>query len=105
MRVTLLAQAAEPSCYSRLTNEWICWQYVEDRQAEIVDATTQHLALTVASVLLGLVIAFPVALLARRLPRRRGGDPRRHHRHLHDPVAGAVSAARARSPGSARPPW
>ena len=69
MRVTLLAQAAEPSCYSRLTNEWICWQYVEDRHTEIVDATTQHLALTVASVLLGLVIAFPVALIARRLPR------------------------------------
>jgi osmoprotectant transport system permease protein len=69
MRVTLLAQATEPSCYSRLTNEWICWQYVEDRQADIVDATTEHVAITVAAVVLGLVIAFPIALLARRLPR------------------------------------
>ncbi len=70
MRVTLLVQAAtEPSCYSRLTNEWVCWQYVQDRQSEIVDATTEHLAITVAAVVLGLVIAFPIALLARRLPR------------------------------------
>ena len=50
MRVTLLAQAAEPSCYSRLTNEWICWQYVEDRQDEIVDATIEHLVITVVAV-------------------------------------------------------
>jgi osmoprotectant transport system permease protein len=72
--VTLLVQAAaEPSCYSRLTNEWVCWQYVEDYQTEIVDATVQHLALTVASVVLGLVIAFPMALLARRLPRLEAG--------------------------------
>lgn len=59
----------EPSCYSRLTNEWFCVQYVQDRQSEIVDATTQHLAITVASVLLGVVIAFPMALVARRVPR------------------------------------
>ena len=70
MRVTLLAEAsAEPSCYSRLTNEWLCWQYVTDRQGEIVDATLEHVAITVASVLAGLLIAFPLALLARRLPR------------------------------------
>ncbi|MFC4783177.1 ABC transporter permease [Nocardioides sp. MAHUQ-72] len=70
--MTLLAAAApavEPSCYSRLTNEWFCVQYVQDRQSEIVDATTQHLAITVASVLLGVVIAFPMALVARRVPR------------------------------------
>lgn len=70
MRVTLLVEAAaEPSCYSRLTNEWICWQYVSDRHSEIVDATVQHLGLTVAAVVAGLVIAFPLALSARRYPR------------------------------------
>jgi osmoprotectant transport system permease protein len=74
MRVTLLVQAAaEPSCYSRLTNEWVCWQYVEDRKDDIVAATVQHLELTVAAVIVGLVIAFPVALLARRLPRLESG--------------------------------
>jgi osmoprotectant transport system permease protein len=74
--VTLLAASAavgEPSCYSRLTNEWFCVQYVRDRQSEIVDATAQHLQITVAAVLLGVVIAFPLALLARRFPRLEGG--------------------------------
>jgi osmoprotectant transport system permease protein len=58
-----------PSCYSALVNEWWCAQYVRDRQDEIVDATVQHLQITVAAVLFGIVIAFPLALLARRLPR------------------------------------
>ena len=67
--MTLLGTAAEPSCYSRLVNDWICGDYVADRRQEIVDATVQHLGITVVSVLVGLVIAFPLALLARRLPR------------------------------------
>ncbi len=78
MSVTLLveaapqlqsAAAAEPSCYSRLVNDWVCWQYVADRREELVDATIQHLAITLAAVVAGLVIAFPLALLARRYPR------------------------------------
>ena len=64
-----LAAAAEPSCYSRLVNDWVCWQYVTDRREELVDATVQHLAITLAAVVAGLVIAFPLALLARRYPR------------------------------------
>ena len=75
--MTLLVQAAqirlssaeEPSCYSRLVNEWVCGDYVVDRRQEIVDATVQHIGITVVAVVLGLVIAFPLALLARRLPR------------------------------------
>lgn len=68
--MTLLAAApAPPSCYSRLTNEWVCLDYLRDRQSELVDATVQHLGITVASVLLGLLIAFPLALVARRVPR------------------------------------
>lgn len=58
-----------PSCYSALVNEWWCAQYVQDRRDEIVDATVEHLGITVTAVLFGLVIAFPLALLARRLPR------------------------------------
>lgn len=79
MAVTLLAQAPlagppaveglGPSCYSRLVNEWVCTDYVVDRQHEIADATVQHLGITVVAVLLGLAIAFPLALLARRLVR------------------------------------
>jgi osmoprotectant transport system permease protein len=68
--VTLLVQAASgPSCYSRLTNDWICGQYLHDRQSELVDATTQHIWITVVSVLVGVAIAFPLALTARRFPR------------------------------------
>ncbi|NYE36843.1 osmoprotectant transport system permease protein [Nocardioides cavernae] len=67
--MTILGAAAEPSCYSRLVNDWICPAYVTDRQQEIVDATVQHVGITVVSVVLGLLIAFPLALLARRLPR------------------------------------
>ena len=65
----MLTSAAGPSCYSRLTNEWLCGQYLTDRKQEILDATVQHIWITVVSVLVGLVIAFPLALLARRLPR------------------------------------
>jgi osmoprotectant transport system permease protein len=68
--VTLLVQAASgPSCYSRLTNDWICAQYLRDRQSELVHATTQHIWITVVSVVVGVVIAFPLALAARRFPR------------------------------------
>ncbi len=70
MPVTLLA---EPSCYSRLRNDWWCPEYVVDRREEILDATAQHLALTVSAVLLGLLLAVPLALLARRVPRVEAG--------------------------------
>ena len=61
--MTLLAAAAGasasadgPTCYSRLTNEWICRQYVEDFRPEIQHATLEHLQITALSVLLGLVL-------------------------------------------------
>ena len=63
------SSADGPTCYSRLTNEWICRQYVEDFRPEIQHATVQHLELTALSVLLGVVIAFPLALVARRFTR------------------------------------
>jgi osmoprotectant transport system permease protein len=63
------ASADGPTCYSRLTNEWICRQYVEDYWQEIQEATLQHLQITALSVLLGVLIAFPLALLARRYVR------------------------------------
>lgn len=75
--MTLLAQlayagqptaATEPSCYSRWVNEWVCAQYFADRGQDLVDATVEHLFITVAAVLAGLLLAFPLALLARRYP-------------------------------------
>ncbi|WP_204163694.1 ABC transporter permease [Nocardioides solisilvae] len=63
-------QAAEgPSCYSRLRNEWVCGDYLVDRREEILSALGSHVVLSVSSVLLGLLLAVPLALLARRVPR------------------------------------
>jgi osmoprotectant transport system permease protein len=73
--VTLLAAdgiAIQPSCYSRLTNHWLCASYLHDRYQDLVDATIQHLEITGVAIALSIVIAFPLALLARRLPRLQG---------------------------------
>lgn len=74
--MTLLVAATStgaPSCYSRLTNQWFCTQYLQDRKDDLVSATVQHLEITVAAVVVGVLIAFPLALLARRLPRLEAG--------------------------------
>ncbi|MBH1934947.1 ABC transporter permease [Streptomyces sp. AV19] len=49
-----------------IRNDWICAEYVRTRGQELIDATLQHVGITVASVLIGLLIAFPLALAARR---------------------------------------
>jgi osmoprotectant transport system permease protein len=68
--VTILGAAdSGPSCYSRFVNEWFCWQYVEDRHVQITDALVEHIAITLGALVLGIVIAVPLALVARRLPR------------------------------------
>jgi len=47
-------------------NEWVCGEYLSSRQSEIWEALVQHTLITVISVLLGMAVAVPVALLARR---------------------------------------
>ncbi|MEP6665696.1 MAG: ABC transporter permease [Nocardioidaceae bacterium] len=56
-----------PQCY--IDNDWICGQYWKDYRPDLVEALTQHVRITVVSVLLGFVIALPLALLARRYQR------------------------------------
>ena len=63
----LVTTAAEPNCLQR--NEWICGEYLQTRSSQLTDALVEHIWLTVVSVALGLVIAFPLALLARRYGR------------------------------------
>lgn len=63
------AGGTDPVCYSRLVNDWVCPAYVVDRGAQLWDATLEHLAITVAAVTLSVLVAFPMALLARRVPR------------------------------------
>jgi osmoprotectant transport system permease protein len=69
--VTVLAEAVSAadtsdSCYTFVNNQWVCGQYWSDFRPELTDATVEHLWLTLASVALGFVIAFPLALMARR---------------------------------------
>ncbi|ROP47041.1 ABC transporter permease [Streptomyces sp. PanSC9] len=56
--------APPDDCLAR--NEWICGAYVRTRHEVLLDAVLQHLQLTVVSVLLALVVAVPLAVLARR---------------------------------------
>lgn len=56
--------APPDDCLAR--NDWICGDYLATRRHILLDAALQHLHLTVVSVLLGLVIALPLALIARR---------------------------------------
>lgn len=69
--MTVLSQAgiatdASGSCYTLVNNQWICGQYWSDYEPELTDATVEHLWLTVVSVILAFMIAFPLALIARR---------------------------------------
>ncbi|MFH9420404.1 ABC transporter permease [Streptomyces sp. NPDC017529] len=56
--------APPDDCLAR--NDWICGDYLATRRHILLDAVLQHLHLTVVSVLLGLVIALPLAVAARR---------------------------------------
>jgi len=58
-------------CLAR--NEWICGEYLSTRRQILLDAVLQHLQLTGISVLIGLVLAVPLAVLARR--RRWSSGP------------------------------
>lgn len=50
-------------------NPWVSVDYVRDNAERLLEATQQHVELTVVSVALGLLLAVPLALLARRFRR------------------------------------
>jgi osmoprotectant transport system permease protein len=68
----LAQQGFQPSCYSRLVNRWYCTDYLKDRHHDLTSALSQHLQITAWALVLGIVIALPLALVARRLPRLQG---------------------------------
>ncbi|WP_338054243.1 ABC transporter permease [Streptomyces spiramenti] len=53
-------------------NAWICGEYLRTRREELIDATLQHVAITGTAVVLAVLLAFPLALLARRYRRLTG---------------------------------
>ena len=59
--------ASLENCLTR--NDWICPAYYSSRANELTDALVQHVSIVLASVLLGLALAIPLALLARRYRR------------------------------------
>lgn len=69
--MTILASTSGASCYSRLINHWVCPAYWRDYGPEIRSAVLQHLEITLLAVLLGLAVAAPVSLLARRIRQVR----------------------------------
>ncbi|MEU2243747.1 ABC transporter permease [Streptomyces sp. NPDC018338] len=56
--------APPDDCLAR--NDWICGAYVSTRSEILTDAVVQHLQLTGVSVALALLLALPLAVLARR---------------------------------------
>lgn len=56
--------APPDDCLAR--NDWICGAYLTTRRDILWEAVLQHLQLTAASVLIGLAIAVPLAVAARR---------------------------------------
>jgi osmoprotectant transport system permease protein len=48
-------------------NTWVCPKYVQTRSSDLTAALTQHVELTTVSVLIGLAVALPLAVVARRL--------------------------------------
>jgi osmoprotectant transport system permease protein len=65
--VVPIDEVREPNCMVR--NDWICGEYLSSRAEIIGDALVEHIWITVVSVLIGLMVAFPLALLARRYRR------------------------------------
>ena len=55
-----------------MENAWVCGEYLRTRSSILTDAVVQHIWITVASVALGLLLAFPLALLARRYRKLEG---------------------------------
>ncbi|MFJ4713258.1 ABC transporter permease [Streptomyces sp. NPDC088785] len=54
---------SEQNCL--VANDWVCGEYLRTRGQELTDATVQHLGITAAAVVIGVLISFPLALLAR----------------------------------------
>jgi osmoprotectant transport system permease protein len=70
--MTLAALPSVNSCYSLYVNHWFCSSYVRDYwnvQGGLWPSNKQHAEITVISVVLGLLIAIPLAVLARRFTR------------------------------------
>lgn len=53
-------------------NPWFSWDYVQDNWGDLQKALVDHVLLTVETVAIGVVVAFPLAILAHRYRRLAG---------------------------------
>jgi osmoprotectant transport system permease protein len=53
-------------------NPWFSWTWVTNHADDLLEALKQHVGLTLLSMVLALLISFPLALVARRFPFSRG---------------------------------
>lgn len=60
---TTVRAAAEPA------NPWFTWDYVRDNSDQLQTALQEHVVLTVETVVIALLIAFPLAIFAHRFTR------------------------------------
>jgi osmoprotectant transport system permease protein len=65
----VLSEVAPVGDNCMVRNDWICGEFLTSRAQLLTDAVPQHVWITVVSVLIGLVVALPLALLARRYPK------------------------------------
>jgi osmoprotectant transport system permease protein len=47
-------------------NPWFTWDYVRDNSGDLQNALQEHVVLTVETIAIGLLVAFPLAILAHR---------------------------------------
>jgi osmoprotectant transport system permease protein len=68
----LVHASGQVSAADEPANPWFTWQYVRDNSGDLKTALITHVELTVESVLIATVVAFPLALLAFRYRRLAG---------------------------------
>ena len=64
--VSALGAVRVPTADGEVANPWFTLSYLRDNRHEFLTALQEHVTLTVETVLIAVVIAFPLALLAHR---------------------------------------
>ncbi|CAA9395118.1 MAG: ABC transporter, permease protein (cluster 13, osmolytes) [uncultured Quadrisphaera sp.] len=67
----MIVHAASGPQNCLVVNDWVCPLYLQTRAEPLLAAVREHLYLTVVSVVLGAVLALPLAVLAHRVRRAR----------------------------------
>jgi osmoprotectant transport system permease protein len=67
--IAVHAASAPQNCL--VVNDWVCPLYLQTRAEPLLAAVREHLFLTVVSLVLGVLVALPLAVLAHRVRRAR----------------------------------